>query len=168
MGFPIRISSDQSLFAAPRSFSQRTTSFIASQCQGIHQMPLRRLIALIINTHRALKPKDKPACAAALPMNMIRKTILLQHPSGSQALQDLSFPPAKWAPSIRTAPKIALATVPNQIRPGICEPAPAGRSQPDECLLTMSNNAFDRRRLMPGHQSRKTYLSSDKYSTPLP
>ena len=27
-----------------------------------------------------------------------------------------------------------------QIRPGICEPAPAGRPQPDECLFTMSNN----------------------------
>jgi hypothetical protein len=38
---------DQSLFAAPHGFSQRTTSFIASQRQGIHQMPLRRLIALI-------------------------------------------------------------------------------------------------------------------------
>jgi hypothetical protein len=43
-GFPIRISADQSLFAAPHGFSQRTTSFIASRCQGIHQTPLRRLI----------------------------------------------------------------------------------------------------------------------------
>src|SRR5437773_8873484 len=50
-GFPIRRSSDQSSFAAPRSLSQRTTSFIASQRQGIHQMPLSRLIALIINAH---------------------------------------------------------------------------------------------------------------------
>jgi hypothetical protein len=47
VGFPIRTSMDQSLFAAPHGFSQRTTSFIASQRQGIHQMPLRRLIALI-------------------------------------------------------------------------------------------------------------------------
>ena len=43
-GFPIRKSTDQSLLAAPRGFSQPTTSFIASRCQGIHQMPLRRLI----------------------------------------------------------------------------------------------------------------------------
>jgi hypothetical protein len=50
-GCPIRKSTDQSLFAAPRSLSQRITSFIASQCQGIHQMPLSRLIALIINAH---------------------------------------------------------------------------------------------------------------------
>ena len=45
VGFPIRKSSDQSLLAAPRSLSQRATSFIASQCQGIHQMPFRRLIS---------------------------------------------------------------------------------------------------------------------------
>ena len=49
-GCPIRIFTDQSLFAAPHDFSQRTTSFIASQCKGIHQMPLSRLIALIIGT----------------------------------------------------------------------------------------------------------------------
>ena len=51
VGFPIRRFTDQSLFAAPRDFSQRTTSFIASQCQGIHQMPLSRLIILIIAVH---------------------------------------------------------------------------------------------------------------------
>jgi hypothetical protein len=39
-GFPIRTSPDQSLFAAPRSLSQLTTSFIAYQCQGIHRAPL--------------------------------------------------------------------------------------------------------------------------------
>ena len=49
VGFPIRISADQSLFAAPHGFSQRTTSFIACACQGIHRTPLRHLIALIIN-----------------------------------------------------------------------------------------------------------------------
>ena len=42
---------DQSLFAAPHGLSQRTTSFIASQRQGIHQIPLRHLIALIIGAH---------------------------------------------------------------------------------------------------------------------
>ena len=42
VGCPIRISTDQSLLAAPRGFSQRATSFIASWCQGIHRMPLFR------------------------------------------------------------------------------------------------------------------------------
>ena len=36
MGFPIRRSPDQNLFAVPRSLSQLTTSFVAYGCQGIH------------------------------------------------------------------------------------------------------------------------------------
>ena len=39
MGFPIRTSADHSLFATPRSFSQLTTSFFASWCQGILLVP---------------------------------------------------------------------------------------------------------------------------------
>ena len=42
VGCPIRISTDQSLLAAPHGFSQRATSFIASWCQGIHRMPFSR------------------------------------------------------------------------------------------------------------------------------
>ena len=52
MGCPIRRSPDQGVFAPPRSFSQRITSFIACACQGIHQLPLRHLIVLIANDHR--------------------------------------------------------------------------------------------------------------------
>ena len=39
VGCPIRRSSDQRVLPSPRSFSQGATSFIASRCQGIHQMP---------------------------------------------------------------------------------------------------------------------------------
>ena len=38
-GCPIQKSPDQILFANPRSFSQLTTSFIGSQCQGIRPAP---------------------------------------------------------------------------------------------------------------------------------
>ena len=48
VGCPIRKFPDQSLFAAPRNLSQRTTSFIASQRQGIRRIPLRHLIVLEI------------------------------------------------------------------------------------------------------------------------
>lgn len=51
VGCPIRKSTDQRVFAPPRSLSQRITSFIACACQGIHQMPLRHLIVLIANIH---------------------------------------------------------------------------------------------------------------------
>ena len=55
VGFPIRKSTDRRLFAPSRSLSQRTTSFIASYRQGIHQMPLGHLIALISNAHRIVE-----------------------------------------------------------------------------------------------------------------
>ena len=61
VGFPIRKSTDQSLFAAPHGLSQRITSFIASCRQGIHRMPLRHLITLIINAHLMLANPPDPA-----------------------------------------------------------------------------------------------------------
>ena len=64
MGFPIRKSTDQRVFAPPRSLSQRITSFIACACQGIHQLPLRHLIVLIANAHLR-NPKD---CRFSLPL----------------------------------------------------------------------------------------------------
>src|SRR5690348_10334268 len=43
VGCPIRRPRDHRSLASPPGFSQRATSFIASQCQGIHQMPLLAL-----------------------------------------------------------------------------------------------------------------------------
>ncbi len=40
VGFPIRKFVDQRVLAPPHNLSQRATSFIASQCQGIRQKPL--------------------------------------------------------------------------------------------------------------------------------
>jgi hypothetical protein len=80
VGFPIRKSADQSFFAAPHGLSQRSTSFIASQRQGIHRTPLRHLIALIINVHTLgrmrspLCPREE-SCAAG---TLTRKTSLLR------------------------------------------------------------------------------------------
>ena len=83
MGFPIRKSADQSFFAAPHGLSQRSTSFIASQRQGIHQMPLIHLIALIINAHptRQRIPGGRPSRTCVLVerthgWTLIRKTSL--------------------------------------------------------------------------------------------
>ena len=47
-GFPIRTSTDQCSFAAPRSFSQLTTSFVASKSQGIPHTPLFASYSLTI------------------------------------------------------------------------------------------------------------------------
>ena len=79
MGFPIRKSADQSLFAAPHGLSQRTTSFIASQRQGIHRMPLSHLIALIINAHPARQRTRSSVLAnGSIGRTLIRKTSLLR------------------------------------------------------------------------------------------
>ena len=51
VGSPIRKSTDQRLFTSPRGLSQCTTSFIASLCQGIHQMPFLRLILISQRTN---------------------------------------------------------------------------------------------------------------------
>src|SRR5947209_6857209 len=68
VGCPIRKSLDQSSFAAPQGLSQRTTSFIASQRQGIHRMLLRHLITLMIDVRRArIRGSGRPT--------LIRKTI---------------------------------------------------------------------------------------------
>ena len=78
VGFPIRKFSDQSLFAAPRNLSQRTTSFIASQRQGIHRIPLRHLIALIIDAHRSAAAVSRVKGDVIAP---IERPVLLQtHP----------------------------------------------------------------------------------------
>ena len=66
VGFPIRKSADQSSFAAPHGLSQRITSFIASQRQGIHRMLLRHLIVLMIDVREINSLR-----------HMIRKTIML-------------------------------------------------------------------------------------------
>lgn len=81
VGFPIRKSADQSFFAAPHGLSQRSTSFIASQRQGIHRTPLRHLIALIINVHtlgRMLSAPHLPrGTSVGSRRTLIRKTSLL-------------------------------------------------------------------------------------------
>ena len=75
-GFPIRTSPDQFLFADPRSFSQLTTSFIASGSQGI----LRSLLFSFsyffqVNTLRHLRLNSYSfAFEIAVPYTQLEKT----------------------------------------------------------------------------------------------
>ena len=78
VGFPIRKSADQSFFAAPHGLSQRSTSFIASQRQGIHRTPLRHLIALIINVHTLGRMHAAPSRREYRGRTLTRKTSLLR------------------------------------------------------------------------------------------
>ena len=78
VGFPIRKSVDQSFFAAPHGLSQRSTSFIASQRQGIHRTPLRHLIALIINVHTLGRMHAAQLPQGRCGRTLTRKTSLLR------------------------------------------------------------------------------------------
>ena len=105
VGFPIRRFLDQRSFAAPQDLSQRTTSFIASQRQGIHQMLLRHLITLMIDVRSAKTghdPKERPV------LGFLQKHIFacqaypaLDGCGPSAGSQELGVPLAEYAASLR-------------------------------------------------------------------
>ena len=77
VGCPIRKSTDQSLLAAPHGLSQRAASFIASQCQGIHQMPFRRLIS----TNECATRRRKPTRDQHQPARIRQRCIVMTQPA---------------------------------------------------------------------------------------
>ena len=88
VGFPIRKSPDQRLFAAPRGLSQRTTSFIASYRLGIHQTPFSRLIRDSESKSAPAEPERSPLatrqpCRATARLPCKRATARRQ-PAASQ------------------------------------------------------------------------------------
>ena len=95
VGFPIRKSSDQRVFAPPRRLSQRITSFIACACQGIHQLPLRHLIVHITNIHQGKAPislaTKRPASRDLLD-GAVRQT---NHMAGIERSQPTNAPMGK-------------------------------------------------------------------------
>lgn len=88
VGFPIRISMDQRLLAAPHGFSQRATSFIASWCQGIHRTPFSC-------SHHA----DRDALVVTIPI------LHRNHPTGVTTrgpIPSHMLPPSPGCENIRT------------------------------------------------------------------
>ena len=75
-GFPIRTSPDQFLFADPRSFSQLTTSFVASGSQGILRSLFFSFSYFIqVNTLRHLRLNSYSfAFEIAVPYSQLEKT----------------------------------------------------------------------------------------------
>ena len=78
-GCPIRKSTDQSLLTAPRSLSQRATSFIASARQGIHRTPFLTLVRTAVMTgerNRAHKATTANPCIThvnSLPVHNVKE-----------------------------------------------------------------------------------------------
>jgi hypothetical protein len=89
VGCPIRKPTDRSLLAAPRGLSQRAASFVASQCQGIHQMPFRRLIS----TFRMRRAQEKAHRATPPPERIRQDASPTQPPAVPCGATDLSGRP---------------------------------------------------------------------------
>jgi hypothetical protein len=138
VGFPIRKCPDQSLFAAPRTLSQRTTSFIASQRQGIHRIPLRHLIVLIDDDHPS--PKERIASP---------ERPVLQSAPGHHAVRHDGFSPIRRKPHGRSTP----------------EPLGWGRPVRTRFLSTMTNST--RTRSVPRDKpGRKLFSEADELVRP--
>ena len=103
VGFPIRKSSDQSSFAAPQGLSQRTTSFIASQRQGIHRTPLRHLITLMIDVRRSEdgNHRQKDHCSWTA-FRQSRTYACQPGPRSTRRLRAMAGQRGMWIPASRT------------------------------------------------------------------
>ena len=123
VGCPIRTSTDQRLLAAPRGFSQRATSFIASWCQGIHRMPfscsrLPQPFEGRARTHHAQEPSTHTLMPSAQPH---ARTPLPQQASNS-AIH--TFCGTNTASSTASSPHTSLNVAATLVRqPGPLHPA---------------------------------------------
>ena len=109
VGCPIRRSRDQRSLASPPGFSQRAASFIASQCQGIHQMPFispdPRSRPPGGVTHRENAPRNtaahrgkrQPRSPRPAGGELPREPAPRQQPRRGLSHEDTSFGPAPWA-----------------------------------------------------------------------
>ena len=124
-GCPIRKFTDQSLFAAPRNLSQRTTSFIASQCQGIHQMLLSRLMLSLsmpihnpasadqtTDEHQSRKDYLCSICPSRNASSRIPRSASRRHTSKSLHSQCQSASQSTQSPSRRPGPRKFQPEVP--------------------------------------------------------
>jgi hypothetical protein len=93
------------VLASRPGFSQRATSFIASQCQGIHQMPLLRLI-LNFQPFCATR-RDKPRHVTA---NLLEDTIPVKaHEAWSNRSPAPPKPTTSYRSSVHTYPQYQTA-----------------------------------------------------------
>ena len=113
VGCPIRTSTDQSLLAAPRGFSQRATSFVASWCQGIHRMPfLYSIFATLLRRAASTMHRNHPQ--TQLSGFSRQKTTATRPPTALRTVLEISTPHTTGFS--RIAPPWPLARAPREIR----------------------------------------------------
>jgi hypothetical protein len=150
VGCPIRISTDQSLLAAPHGFSQRATSFIASWCQGIHRMPfsysiqntdIRPKTSVSIVTNHAQEPSpdvsgNDHAHGISSQLSTVLQTPLttIATPDwttlGSTCAPPRSLP-VRQSPSVTTDEPTQFRTSSRQPKPSELSYAPRSAPEPD-------------------------------------
>jgi hypothetical protein len=132
VGCPIRTSTDQRLLAAPRGFSQRATSFIASWCQGIHRMPFSRSRFLSpssdlirgspgISTMHRNHPQRSPTTRMIL--------LIADHSCSAHNSRHLNDNPARWRPPMKDSTS-GQTLAPDLIR-GMRAGTPRDAPEPD-------------------------------------
>ena len=143
--------SDQSLFAAPQGLSQRTTSFIASQRQGIHRIPLWHLIALIIDVHRSSAPSAEITLAA----DPVRRTGIDR---SKRPVFASNIPENARGQAVRTADNRSrqagdgLHAALDALTRGI------GYVSSSRCQMNPRSPAYQDRKPMSSHESRKPVI----------
>ena len=143
VGCPIRKSTDQCLLAAPHGLSQRAASFIASQCQGIHQMPFRRLISSALTRRVSRHIRMRHAQEKA------HKELV--HQPADASGKDASHDPTDCLP---IAEATALSGHPRSLILFTCQRSHT-RSRADTCFLSHRISCC---RVIGGHCSSLSFL----------
>ena len=143
VGCPIRRSRDQRSLASPPGFSQRATSFIASQCQGIHQMPFFALDHRHSNSRRnfraAAECRTKPPRTGAKPNAPALGATVLRRTRRPHMKTLLRIGTALAGPSLSASVTLQTLSLPFKQHPASAHPG------------TVSLLFFSERRWPPAH-----------------
>ena len=130
-GFPIRKSSDQSVLATPRSLSQPTTSFIASQCQGIRQTPLLCLISRFVSEMTILRSSySARSVQGTTPTTITASYPFLRPRLGDGVRNNLDFKDL-----ILPINDVKERSTPRKRREALCDDGGGRRDRTDDLLL---------------------------------
>jgi hypothetical protein len=99
-GFPIRTSPDLRSRAAPRSFSQLATSFLAGPCLGIHHCALTRLTSFPFTLSQSIHSR----ISSPLQASLAHRFLLLLYTRHTQAILRAGIPPKRSKKGIPRLP----------------------------------------------------------------
>jgi hypothetical protein len=149
------------LFAAPHGLSQRTTSFIACACQGIHRTPLLYLITLILNARLDRRAHVRPAperAGTGLERPVSRELPVAPDPCGPALRTTLLFTMSHQQAAGRST-AAANQLLPTSMHGSHTTNGGARRDRTDDLLLAkqaLSQLSYGPLKPCPGTASRTT------------